>query len=318
MHPGSQAYLGGLHDWLSHNGEKPWLESIIVTPVVHNSEFKNMLLADQTDQTMLDYFEHDLLKTIDKTYRTNGFKIYSGFTAGGSFGLYALINRPNIFNAYFISSPSLSDDFGLITSEAKEKLAKLDDQIRFLYLSIGNHRFEQEDFPEVKLFETALKTSPKSLNWQVHYNDDSNYMSRPVISVIKGVEALFDDIHTDLKADSETSQKGVQAIIDHYTTLSDKKYGFPISAEGSLSALATSLMPSDAQRALSIYQQTVQLYPESAYALASLAGALEATGDIDKAIDYQTQAVEKSKRLAEWRQNSFRKYLDQLIEMKNK
>jgi hypothetical protein len=83
----------------------------------------------------------------------------------------------------------------------------------------------------------------------------------------------------------------VQAIVDYYRIISDKKYGFDVSAEGSLKALAKSLMASDPAKALSIYQKTVELYPESAYALSSLAKAYANLGDINKAVTYQTQAI---------------------------
>ena len=50
-------------------------------------------------------------------------------------------------------------------------------------------------------------------------------------------------------------------------------------------------MTSDPAKALFIYQKTVELYPESAYALSSVAKAN--VGDINKAVTYKTEALEK-------------------------
>lgn len=314
LHPRSQPYLSGLHDWLSHNGEWPWLESIVITPANYNAEFAKLfenIANEPSSQIILDYFEHDLLTAIDEKYSTNGFKIYSGFMGNGALGLFTLLNRPKLFNAYIISSPSLANDFGSITTQAKTKLAIKDDQMRFLYLATGNHQYEQGNLPAFDLFETALETSaPETLEWHVQRNLNSHYMSQPVISIIKGVEALFDDIHTDLAADSEISQHGPQAIIDYYALISTKKYGFAVSAEGSLKALAKSFMTSNSQKALSLYQQVVTLYPESAYALSALANAYADQGDINQAIEYQTLAVEKSKSMITWHQKKHKSYLD--------
>ena len=322
LHPRSQPYLSGLHDWLSHNGEWPWLESIVITPTSYNPEFAKLfeqIVSEPTNQTMLDYFEYDLLNTLDKKYRTNGFKIYSGFMGNGAIGLFALLNRPKLFNAYIISSPSLANDFGLITSEAKKKLASKDDQMRFLYLATGNHQYEQGNLSSFELFEKALRTSaPDTLDWQIHRNNKNNYMSQPIISIVNGIEALFSDIHTELEVDSEVSKNGVQAIIDYYARISDKKYGFDISAEGSLKALAKSLMTSAPQKSLSIYQKIVELYPGSAYALSSLAKAYGDLGDINKAIKYQIQAVEKSKSMMVWHQDKHKQYLDEFKSKLNK
>ena len=56
-------------------------------------------------------------------------------------------------------------------------------------------------------------------------------MSQPVVYIVNGIEALFSDIHTDLKVDSEVSKNGVQAIIDYYRIISVKKYGFDVKAK---------------------------------------------------------------------------------------
>ena len=52
-------------------------------------------------------------------------------------------------------------------------------------------------------------------------------------------------------------------------------------------------MTSDPAKALFIYQKTVELYPESAYALSSVAKAKADVGDINKAVTYKTEALEK-------------------------
>jgi tetratricopeptide (TPR) repeat protein len=315
LHPRSQAYLSGIHDWLSHNGGWPWLESIVVTPANYNPEFAKVfeqVVSDPKNITMLNYFESDLLTAIDKNYRTNGFRVFSGFMGNSALGLYTLLNRPNLFNAFILSSPSLADDFGKITSEANAKLAKLDDKMRFLYLSTGNHRYEQGNLPSLDLFEKALQQSaPKSLDWQVHRNNKNNYMSQPIISVINGIEALFNDIHTDLQPDSSISNNGVNAIIDYYARISKNKYGFDVSAEGSLKSLAKSLEANNPEKALSIYKKVVSLYPNSAYALSSLAKAYADRGEINKAIKYQTTAVEKSKSMVTWHQRKHKQYLEE-------
>jgi len=316
LHPRSQPYLSGLQDWLSHNGGWPWLETIVITPADYNPEFAKLfdqIVSEPNNHTMLDYFESDLLSAIDEKYRTNGFRIYSGFMGNGALGLYALLNRPNLFNAYIISSPSIADDFGAITTDAKNKLAKLDDKMRFLYLATGNHRYEQGNLPAFDLFEKSLKMSASPmLDWQVHRNNKNNYMSQPIMSIINGIEALFDDIHTDLNADSQVSKQGAQAIIDHYENLSNKKYGFDISAEGSLKTLAKSLMANAPQQGLAIYLKTAKLYPDSAYALSALAKAYANIGNLNKAVKYQTIAVEKSKDMVDYHQNMHQQYLDEL------
>jgi len=322
LHPRSQPFLSGLQDWLSHNGEWPWPETIVVTPTGYNAEFASLfkqLVSNPKNQAILDYFESDLLKKIDTKYRTNGFKIYNGFVSNGAFGLYILLNRPKLFNAYLISSPSLANDFGAITSDAAQRLTHLDDKLRFLYLSIGNHQYERGNLASFDKFSQTLKEiSPKTLDWQVHHNNKNNYMSQPIVSLVNGIEALFSDMYTDLKPDSDISKKGPDSIIEYYSMLSTKKYGFNISAEGSLKTLASSLMKKEPKKAFSIFHKTIKLYPESAYAWSGLAKAYNDIGDIKKAVNYQLIAVEKSKSMMAWHQRKHKNILEEYRKKLNK
>lgn len=58
LHPRSQALLSGMHDWMSHNGGWPWLETIIVTAPNGNQEFgelKALAIEKQGNQQLLDF-----------------------------------------------------------------------------------------------------------------------------------------------------------------------------------------------------------------------------------------------------------------------
>ena len=62
---------------------------------------------------------------------------------------------------------------------------------------------------------------------------------------------------------------------------------------------------------MAIYTKVTKLYPDSAYAHASLAKALAEQGKIEQAIQVQSVAVEKSKSMNPWHQNKHQQYLDE-------
>ena len=69
MHPRSQPFISGMHDWLSHNGEWPWLKTIVVTPADYNSEFAGVfkdLVANPSNQLILDIIQQGILKKVDE------------------------------------------------------------------------------------------------------------------------------------------------------------------------------------------------------------------------------------------------------------
>ncbi|WP_371186152.1 esterase [Thalassotalea maritima] len=319
MHPRSQPFISGMHDWLSHNGEWPWLKTIVVTPADYNAEFAGVfedLVANPSNQRILDILQQGILKKVDEKYRTNGYRIFNGFMSNGALGLYTLLNRPSMFDAYLIASPTLNNDFARVLSDAPTKLGAQYDGMKFLYMAIGNHNYEKAHIESFKQFENYLakQTNPQ-LTWQSNNSENHYYMSRPVVTLLNGIEALFDDIHHDLAADSEVSQRGVDAIITYYDKLSKHKYGFEISAEGSLKSLAKSKVAQNPSEALEIYTKVTELYPDSAYAHASLAKALADQGDVKKAIHVQSIALEKSKSMGQWHQDKHQQFLDEFKNM---
>ena len=319
LHPRSQPFISGMQDWLSHNGEWPWLKTIVVNPASYHPEFAAVFKAwaeNPNDQQVLDILQNGVLKQLDEKYRTNGFRIYSGFMGNGALGLYTLLNRPELFNAYLIASPTLGNNMGNVVNDAPEKLAAKYPGNRFLYMTIGNHGYERAHVESFKQFEKSLAKLPKGqLDWVSKSDDTHYYMSRPIVTLLNGIEALFDDIHNDLPGDSEVSQQGVDAIINYYEALSKEKYGFAISAEGSLKNLAREVAKKSPEDAIAIYQKTTALYPDSAYAYASLAKAYADQGDLEKAISIQKTALLKSQTMNKWHQNKHQEYLMQFEAM---
>ncbi len=315
LHPRSQTFIAGMQDWLSHNGEWPWLKTIIINPADYHPEFAALfeaLVKDPDDQRILEVIQDGILKEVDEKYRTNGYRIYSGFMGNGALGLYILLNKPEMFNAYLIASPTLANDFGRVVSEAPKKINVNHKRHKFLYMTMGDHPYESAHMDAFKTMEKAITGhAPKQLEWLSDHNESHHYMSRPIITLLQGIEALFDDIHNDLPYDSDISKQGVDAIVKHYKMLSDKKYGFQVSAEGSLKALAASMQEKAPERAVEIYLKTVKLYPDSAYAHSALAKSYAIQGQFQKAIDSQTVAVEKSKKMIEWHQNKHQQLLDE-------
>lgn len=318
FHPRSQALLAGMHDWMSHNGDWPWLETIIVTaPDGHQGlgELKALAIEEQGNQQLLDYLEQDLLPAIDKNYRTNGFRILNGFTGNAGLGLYTLINRPNLFNAYFVASPVLSKDFAYVIKDAPKKLATMQGKPRFLFMSTNDSKHDLHQLAAFAEMEAMLKTHANdTLDYRIKRFDGSYYMTQPVLAAAYGIEALFDDYHRVLAADSEISKQGPQAVVTHYQYLSKQKYGFKVPATRSLIKLGNSYLETEPTKAIEIYKVAINDYPKTVVAYDAAAGAYAKLGNFEQAIKYQALALDKtnhsfykkqySEKLAKYKQQS--------------
>ncbi|WP_065204474.1 alpha/beta hydrolase-fold protein [Shewanella woodyi] len=302
FHPRSQAYLNGMHDWMSHNGDWPWLETIIVTAPDGDKtlgELKELAIEERGDTKLLDFMELALLPAIDKQYRTNGFRIMSGFTGNAGLGLYTLINRPELFNAYFVASPVLSKDFAFVIKDAPKKLAAMKGKSRFLFMSTSDSGFEQRQLTSFAEMEAIVKASASpALEYHIKRFDGSYYMTQPILATAYGIELLFNDYHKMLEPDSEISSRGPQAILAHYQYLTDEKYGFEVPATASLIALAKYEADKGGKaakdKAITIYQVAVEAYPHSHTAHHALAQAYAEVGEFERAVTHEKLALKNT------------------------
>lgn len=302
FHPRSQAYLNGIHDWMSHNGDWPWLETIIVTAPDGDKtlgDWKELAIDARGDTKLLDFMQQALLPAIDKQYRTNGFRILNGFTGNAGLGLYTLINRPELFNAYFVASPVLSKDFAYVIKDAPKKLAAMKGKPRFLFMSTSDSSFEQRQLASFAEMEAIIKANATPiLDYHIKRFDGTYYMTQPILATAYGIELLFNDVHQVLKADSEISRQGPQAILDHYQYLSEEKYGFEVPATDSLIALAEAEIEKGSEQgtkqALTIFNIAVKAYPNSHTAQDALAVAYAEQGEFELAIKHEQLALENT------------------------
>ncbi len=86
----------------------------------------------------LSFIADELLPTIDHNYRTRPYRVLIGHSLGGLFAVYALLNRPEVFQGYIIISPSLWWDDQVLVKTAQPFLAAHQDLHADIYMSMAN------------------------------------------------------------------------------------------------------------------------------------------------------------------------------------
>lgn len=317
FHPYAHTYLSGLHDWMSHNGEWPWLETIIVTPAYGNSVGK---LFDSSGEStpLIDFFGDELIPEIDRNYRTNGFRIISGFRTNGTIVLSTLLNKPELFSAYIAVSPELNENYAQILSKSAATKTIQESQYKSLLFSHASTIKEDHQMASYHILNQSL-TTLMSKNQYIYQDFGEHYfMSLPALSMISGIETLFTDIHRGLAADDEISQQGVQAIISHYKELSAKKYGFEVSPKRSIETLGFALLDSHPKEGLAALKENIRLFPKDAYTHHALARAYDQLGNLDKAIQHQYKANELAKSMLTWHAKRQKRILEEYTAKKQK
>ncbi|WP_262150994.1 alpha/beta hydrolase [Chryseobacterium foetidum] len=114
----------------------------------------------------INFFEKELKPYIESQFKTTETYLF-GQSLGGLLATEILLKKPEMFNNYFIISPSLWWDDESLLKQAPQLLSKIPDTKKFIYVSVGKgeHKVMVKDAQD--LFETLKKTNKK--NWTVEY-----------------------------------------------------------------------------------------------------------------------------------------------------
>lgn len=115
-------------------------------PADHMDEF--FALRDQdfirSEDEFLEFISEELIPLVDSTYRTNTTdRVLVGFSDGGAFVFYALVNKPELFNRYVaIDSSSTAGFMSLLIGDDtafRERLTGLN--VKLFTVTRGNEYF---------------------------------------------------------------------------------------------------------------------------------------------------------------------------------
>lgn len=114
----------------------------------------------------ISFLEKELKPYIESQFKTTD-KYLFGQSLGGLLATEILLKKPEMFDNYFIISPSLWWDDESLLKQAPQLLSKIPDTKKFIYVSVGKgeHKVMVKDAQD--LFETLKKTNKK--NWTVEY-----------------------------------------------------------------------------------------------------------------------------------------------------
>jgi predicted alpha/beta superfamily hydrolase len=139
----------------------------------------------------LDFLEHELIPFIDRAYRTNpSDRGLLGHSMGGKFALYALEQRPGLFQRIVAASPALFPDDSLMDKDARRALRAMSSQVR-LDLSVGSD--DELGFTKTTaVFAQFLdELKPKGLDYRFTVYPGENHNSVRLVSLPSGLYWVY-------------------------------------------------------------------------------------------------------------------------------
>lgn len=172
-------------------------------------------------ELFFNYINEELVPNIDNNYRTNSNRILSGFSLGGLFTTYAIVQTETPFNAYLAMSPSYwFDDYSAQNSIAKyiDKNNRSKNSLPSpLFLSLANEQGMGID----KVYKSLnhLNINDWKLRFKKYPNE--NHFSTALPAFYDALSFLFEGYYEDvyaLKADKD--------VFDVLSTFENKKQNY--------------------------------------------------------------------------------------------
>ncbi|GAA6173306.1 hypothetical protein NBRC116592_29760 [Colwellia sp. KU-HH00111] len=141
------------------------------------------------------YLEQELMPLIKQNYRTNSQQALAGYSLGGLFTTYAMMQTNSPFNAFIAMSPSAWFDGESLTKKLPAYISTLKTTPSTLFLSVAN----EEGMGVRKLVE-ALKEKNKAnneWNWQFNTYPEETHFSTAMPALYDALTFLAPNYYVD-------------------------------------------------------------------------------------------------------------------------
>jgi predicted alpha/beta superfamily hydrolase len=139
----------------------------------------------------IQFFKQELIPYIDKNFKTEPFKVLVGHSFGGVFAVHALLNDPDLFDAYIAIDPSIWYKNLLLVKNATTEFVKTKNWNKSIFIT-GREGGGMKDMGITPMEKLLKSSAPKGLNWKVVAYADEDHGSVPFKSVYDGFRYIFD------------------------------------------------------------------------------------------------------------------------------
>ncbi|GAB1267984.1 hypothetical protein NBRC116493_12370 [Aurantivibrio infirmus] len=141
------------------------------------------------------FLKEELIPYTEKNYRTAAYRMLFGHSRAGIFSINTLIEKPNLFNAYFAISPDLSWDSRLLLKKMEAFSIEGPSFNRKLYVSAADGDHEDITTSVAAFVELLNEKDPTGLELNYSYLKNEDHGSIVHRVFYNNIENLFSDWH---------------------------------------------------------------------------------------------------------------------------
>ncbi|MBN2091724.1 tetratricopeptide repeat protein [candidate division KSB1 bacterium] len=272
---------------LGSTGEMP---PMIIVGVANTNRYRDLLPISTRDRqegggaaNFLSFLETELIPYIDQTYRTKNYRILAGPQAAAVFSLYALLERPKLFNAIISENPFMNPENAEYLFPRAEQFFKNTESLKhFLYVNCEqNERRGDLEYAEklARLLETA---KPDGFQFKVNFREPSGYFVPP-LPFTEALRGLF----STYKLPEQFQANSLQELLDYYQKRSEE-YGFTVDPPDLMLTFQGDKLNQQRKttQAIELFEYQLKLYPKSLNGLLRLGETYRGLGEYEKARDF--------------------------------
>ena len=138
----------------------------------------------------LSFIKNELIPFVENKYTLKPEnRGYCGYSLGGLFGAYILLNEPDVFDKYLIGSPYLMYDNYLLSKELSGKEFVNLTSIESIFIAVEEEGDQLRAFEDLREFLIRRKPSGLNLETIIIQNED-HYTAIPS-TILKGLKYLY-------------------------------------------------------------------------------------------------------------------------------
>ena len=259
----------------------------------------------------LQFLDRELIPYVESNFKTHPYRLLEGHSFGGLFSTYALMNKPELFNAFIIQAPALWWNKEEMTGQAKGFFNANDSLDKSVYFGTGGEEGWGMRQELVRYVDVIKQNTPKNFRWKHEeiVGDEEHDDSRLLLNYY-GLKFVFSDLKVSedlLKNYSdEVFLKGEQNLRNKY----GKNTRRP--ASDYVNIIMELLDKENDLGAITVYKRASEAYPKYIMFLNNLAPLYEKTNQIDKAIETYESAIKVSKKLKLGNEEGYKKEIERL------